>query len=154
VAVSAPPGGACEASASFVSRAIALVIDVVLLAVVIAASEWTLRGLEEVLRPWRRFDVSIAVTAAAPAIIILYFVVCWSFGQTAGKWILGLRVIASGGGKVGPGRALLRLLGYLVSAAPLYLGFLWVLVDRDHRGFHDLIADTRVVYSGRDRPPG
>ena len=85
----------------------------------------------------------------------LYNIVFWRFGgQTPGKWLLGLRVVALGGGRVGIGRAALRFAGYLLSALPFYLGFLWVL-GPERRGFHDRLAGTEVVYTrrpGRKRP--
>ncbi len=46
----------------------------------------------------------------------------------------------SGGGPRG-----LRMLGMYVSSAVFYLGFIWILVDKRRRGFHDLIAGTVVV---------
>ena len=32
-----------------------------------------------------------------------------------------------------------------VASAVFYLGFIWILVDKRRRGFHDLIAGTVVV---------
>jgi uncharacterized RDD family membrane protein YckC len=39
----------------------------------------------------------------------------------------------------------IRLLCYLLSAAPLYLGFLWAAFDRRKQGWHDKIAGTVVI---------
>ena len=52
-----------------------------------------------------------------------------------------------GGGPLGPGRAALRFLGYLLSAASLGVGFLMIAFTGS--GLHDRIAGTRVV---RGRP--
>ena len=38
-----------------------------------------------------------------------------------------------------------RLLCYLVSALPFYLGFLWAAFDRRKQGWHDKIAGTVVI---------
>jgi len=86
---------------------------------------------------------------------------CWRlFGQTPGKALLGLEVVRTRGVAPGPAggatvsvpRGLLRLLGYLISALPLFAGFLWVLVDNHRRAWHDHIAGTSVVYHSSRRP--
>jgi len=66
-----------------------------------------------------------------------------------GKAIMGLRIVTTDGRDLKLRRSLLRLAGYWVSALPLGLGFLWPIVDPERRGFHDVIARTRVVYQPR-----
>ena len=52
------------------------------------------------------------------------------------------------GGPISGGQAILRLVGYWVSGFVLYLGYIWVFVDKRRRGWHDLIAGR-----GHDRRP-
>ncbi len=80
-------------------------------------------------------------------LILLYFPFFWARGgQTPGMAIFGLRVVDDRtGGPIGWGTAGLRMLGMYVSSAVFYLGFIWILVDKRRRGFHDLIAGTVVV---------
>lgn len=66
-------------------------------------------------------------------------------GRTPGKMLLGLKVYLSSGGELTIAISFLRTAGYLLSAALLGLGFLWVLVDKKKRGWHDLVAGTVVV---------
>ena len=40
---------------------------------------------------------------------------------------------------------MIRCLGALLSAACLGLGYLWKLVDRNHRYWHDYLSGTRLV---------
>ena len=47
-----------------------------------------------------------------------------------------------------PRRGLLRFIGLTLAALPLFLGFLWILVDDRRRGLHDLLARTVVVEQG------
>lgn len=80
----------------------------------------------------------LAVTAA-------YFVVSWvRGGQTIGMRAWRLRVAAAEGGALPWPRALLRFAIALVSAFAFGLGFLWCLIDRERRGWHDLAARSRV----------
>lgn len=79
---------------------------------------------------------------------VLYFPFFWAMraGQTPGMKLMKIRVVRDeDGGPVGWGPALLRLVGYAISGAVFYLGFLWILVDKRKRGWHDLIAGTCVV---------
>jgi uncharacterized RDD family membrane protein YckC len=63
---------------------------------------------------------------------------------TPGKRALGLRVLASDGGKAGLPRVLLRFLAAGPSWLLLHLGHALVMFRDDHRAGHDLAAGTRV----------
>ena len=84
------------------------------------------------------------VIALIVGVIIVSF---WRYcGATPGKLAVGLKVVdAQTGGRPSTGRLVIRVLCYVVSAIPLYLGFLWVAVDRRKQGWHDKIAGTAVV---------
>jgi uncharacterized RDD family membrane protein YckC len=76
-----------------------------------------------------------------------YFVVGWGgAGATPGKRLLGLCLVDHRGRlPIGMARAALRLVAYMVSSLTLGLGHLLVLVRRDRRALHDILAGTRVV---------
>ncbi len=65
-------------------------------------------------------------------------------GQTIGKMALQIEVVADGHASVGIGRAAVRLLGAVLSLAPVGLGFLWAFFG-DRRTWHDRLTGTRVV---------
>jgi uncharacterized RDD family membrane protein YckC len=46
---------------------------------------------------------------------------------------------------LGVSRATLRLVGVVLSALPLGLGFLGLWTDAERRGWHDRFAGTKVV---------
>ena len=67
-------------------------------------------------------------------------------GQTLGKKALGIRVVdLGGGGSIGFGRAFLRYIGRIVSAIPLFLGYFWMLWDKEKQTWHDKFANSVVV---------
>jgi uncharacterized RDD family membrane protein YckC len=78
---------------------------------------------------------------------IAYQVYFWtSSGQTPGKMVMGLKVVsAETGGLLDTGGAAIRYVGYIVSGIAIYLGFLWVIWDPKHEGWHDKIARTKVI---------
>ena len=86
-------------------------------------------------------------SAAMPLLGALAVLAFWRLrGATPGKLAVGIRIVdASTGGPAPLGRLALRLLCYLVSALPLYLGFLWIAADRRKQGWHDKIAKTLVI---------
>jgi uncharacterized RDD family membrane protein YckC len=81
------------------------------------------------------------------ALVVLLF---WAERQgTPGKLVLGLRIVdAETGGTPRIGRLVLRYVGYLVSALPLGLGYLWALWDPRRQGWHDKMAGTLVIRTG------
>jgi uncharacterized RDD family membrane protein YckC len=142
--------------AGFVTRLAALTADAILLWVALRGTASLLLLTEHALRRFAPpFSLGELLVVCAPLFVCLYNVVFWRLrGQTPGKWLLGLRVVALGGGKIGLGRALIRFVGYPLSALPFYLGFLWIL-GPERRGFHDRLARTEVVYTRRlvRKPP-
>lgn len=102
-------------------------------------------------QPWPGFGEGGAFTTLAAvireALPAVVFVIGWGrYGRTPGKLLLDLRVVnARTGERPGYLRALVRYIGYFVSALPLGLGFLWIVFDRQRQGLHDKIAGTRVV---------
>jgi len=67
-------------------------------------------------------------------------------GQTVGKMILGIRVVRADGRPMEWSRMLGRCtLGYMISAGPLGLGWIWALWDSEQRAWHDKIFSTYVV---------
>ena len=67
-------------------------------------------------------------------------------GQTVGKRALGIRVIDfSSGSSIGYGRAALRSFGRILSSFLCYLGYFWMLWDKEKQTWHDKIATTVVV---------
>ena len=80
-----------------------------------------------------------------------YFVLLHGMeGRTVGKWLFGLRVVGARQERVTYNQALVRWIGSLISAIFFGLGFLWVLLSREKRGWHDFLARTWVI---RERSP-
>jgi uncharacterized RDD family membrane protein YckC len=87
------------------------------------------------------------LSLAEIALATIYFVVFHGMeGRTVGKWLLGLRVVGVNQRPITCRRALLRWVGTVVlGGASLGLAFLWILWQREKRGWHDFLARTWVV---------
>jgi uncharacterized RDD family membrane protein YckC len=80
------------------------------------------------------------------AVAYLYFALPWvRSGQTLGLKAWRLRVERRDGARITWSGALARFLAAAPSLAPLGLGLLWVLVDREGLAWHDRLSGTRVV---------
>ena len=80
-------------------------------------------------------------------IITVVTIFMWiKFLGTPGKLILACRVVdAKTHQPLNIGQAVLRYVAYIVSVLPLFLGILWIAVDKRKQGFHDKIAGTVVI---------
>lgn len=71
-------------------------------------------------------------------------------GATPGKKLMGIKIVKIDGSKIDYSAAILRsVFGYTLSSAALSLGFLWVIWDKKKQGWHDKIASTVVIETGR-----
>jgi uncharacterized RDD family membrane protein YckC len=120
--------------ASFGRRLVAYLVDAVLYIVVYGSS------------------LAIFGEGAAFGLTILFGVLYSSLleggprGQTLGKMALGIRVIDfNTGGTIGYARGFVRYLGKILSSIPCYLGFLWMLWDREKQCWQDKLATSVVV---------
>jgi uncharacterized RDD family membrane protein YckC len=129
----AKQGAASGPRAGFWQRFGAVLIDGILLAVIGFILGAALKG---------------AGSALALLIGIAYFVYLEGgpTGQTLGKKALGIRVISfDTGGSIGYGRAFIRYIGRIVSAVVIYIGYLWMLWDKEKQCWHDKFAGDVVV---------
>lgn len=68
-------------------------------------------------------------------------------GQTPGKSLLRIRVVAEDGADLSDRQALLRVLGYYLGQLSIGLGFVWAAFNREQQGWHDKMARSLVVKS-------
>jgi uncharacterized RDD family membrane protein YckC len=136
-------------TAGFGARAVAAAIDVALLAIVDVVIVYF------TMKICRLTTAELALLPKAPLITFLllqnggYFVAFTTIGQTLGKMVTGLRVLADDAQHAPDlGRSAMRALVWMVLALPAGLGLLTAVFSRDGRGLHDRFAGTRVVRAG------
>ena len=95
---------------------------------------------------WNRSNIVVAVIFVIWQFV--YFGYSWAVsGRTFGMAALGIRVVAADGSVLEPRRGVVRALVFPLSFLLFGLGFLSILVQREHRALHDLIAGTAVIYA-------
>jgi uncharacterized RDD family membrane protein YckC len=112
--------------AGFWIRMLALLIDIILVAVVLNF----MRGSDNV------FLLALAT----------YGAIMWKLrGSTVGGIICNLEVVRHDGREMDWSTAIVRALSSFLSLIALGVGFIWIAIDSDSRAWHDKIAGTLVV---------
>jgi uncharacterized RDD family membrane protein YckC len=131
-----------------VTRAIAFAVDAAIvngIAAVTAAAAALILSLFPLSHNAR--TVIVAVGGALFFVwVIAYFATFWATtGQTPGNRVMRIRVMRPTGARVHVWRAMVRVVGVVLAALPLFAGFLPILFTDRRRGLADWLADTVVV---------
>ncbi len=153
-----------HAYAGFVSRLIAFCIDLLIVVIIslvaVSFAEallnfFTIDGIvqqvtgqpKSVVYGPVRTAVNIAILLFPPVFAIAYPIVFWAiFAATPGMMLMGLYIHRVDGHRLSFWRAIVRWVGSILSAIPLFLGFAWIAVDARRQGWNDKLADTIVVF--------
>ncbi len=93
-------------------------------------------------------DLVIVMGLTVLLFVLNFVVLAGREGQSAGMRILGIRIARVDGRPFTTKDAAVRhLIGYPLSVAAFFLGFLWMLWDPRQQGWHDKLARTIVVVS-------
>ena len=78
---------------------------------------------------------------------VTYFVVCTHLtGKTLGKKLFKLEVVSAEGGKPRLFDIIYReTIGRFLSSLIVGIGYILIAIDKENRGLHDMLTDTRVV---------
>jgi uncharacterized RDD family membrane protein YckC len=140
--------------AGIVTRLAAFGIDVVLATTLFAAGG---RVIEYVATSLLGHDVSLSDHPIISALLLAsWFLVYFAYpiavgGKTLGMAFLGLEVVTKTGGDVDARHAVIRTVFLPISVVMAGIGILIILINRDRRALHDLVAGTAVVYSWNAR---
>ena len=105
---------------------------------------WQLVGRESLALP---ADNSSLWLIGLGVWVFVYFAGAWALAaKTPGMAVLGLRVVARDGSPLRPRQAAVRALTFPLGALLLGLGYIGILVGRERRALHDVLAGTTVVY--------
>ncbi len=99
-----------------------------------------------------------ALLAHSFGLLILLFLgyVVWALslfarGLTPGKLIMGIQVVKQDGRPADFLTMLVReTFGKFISGLVFMMGWIWILIDKEHQGWHDKLVGTYVVYRASD----
>jgi len=138
--------------AGIVTRILAALIDVVVVAALTAAVFGAVVAALFVVNPvsfsWPH-GLAAETTLLTVAVAVGYLTVGWATaGRTVGGAVLGVRVVTNGGRTLGWARSLCRAL--LCALVPV--GLLWAAVSARRRSVQDLLVRTTVRYDAPKVP--
>ncbi len=124
---------------------VASVIDMLILLIVVVPLLLAIYGRAYLQQMGLAGFWDFVIQVVLPAVATVLF---WRYrGATPGKMAVSARIVdATTGGPPSTARLIGRYFGYIVSTLPLFLGFIWIAIDRRKQGFHDKLANTVVVY--------
>ncbi|MGC1285721.1 MAG: RDD family protein [Streptosporangiaceae bacterium] len=136
--------------AGSVSRFLAFVVDAAvsagLFALGLAATSLVVQVVTGHSVSWSRTNIVVAIIFVVWE--FFYFGYSWAAsGRSFGMAVLGVRVVRADGTPLEPRQGVVRALVFPLSFLFCGLGFLGIIVQREHRALHDLIAGTAVIYS-------
>lgn len=139
---------AAPAYAGIATRALALALDALVIALLLAAVTGVVALIGSLvggIRP--HWLVGTLLGVGGYVIAAVYFSLFWSTaGQTPGMRVMRLRVRRGDGSGISVLRALVRVAGLALAIIPFFAGFIPVLFDGRRRGLPDYVAGTVVVY--------
>ena len=132
------------------SRAGAFSIDVIAGKAVAAAV--LLVGWSAPERGWLWWTCLVVAALLVLAVAVNRWLLPSMVGFTLGRAVFGIDVVDHDGETRAPLRLMLRDLAHLLDTLPLFLGWLWPLIDRRSRTFADMLLGTEVHNSDGARP--
>lgn len=124
-------------------RLVATLIDFVLLLAFLIPVYLVIKGLPLTV-------AGVANHWAFNLVWLFSLVVFWATsGATPGKRLMNCKIVKiNKDGTISDITWLtagLRVLACIVSAVPIFIGFIWIAFDKNRRAFHDLILSTSVI---------
>lgn len=136
--------------AGFVTRFGGFVIDIITIGALYALAGQALDYVVTAVSgdPFTLADIPIVSGIAFVAWAIFYCAYPLAVGgRTFGMAVVGLRAVRADGTDLSAGRATARVLLFPLSFLLFGFGFLLILLKRDRRALHDLLAGSAVVYA-------
>jgi uncharacterized RDD family membrane protein YckC len=139
-------GNYAGAVSRFLAYAVDLGVSTGLFTLALAATSFAVQVVTGHSVSWSRSNVVVAVIFAVWQ--FFYYGYSWAVsGRTFGMAVLGVRVVRADGNTLDPWRGVMRSLVFPLSFLLFGAGFAGILVQREHRALHDLIAGSAVIYA-------
>ena len=135
--------------AGFLRRLSAFCLDGVFISVITSILFIVLFGSElmQMTVPTSLQDLNWKVLSLEHGFPLVWTIGFWLLWMaTPGKLLMDCQIVdARSLNKARKSQLIARYFAYIVSAIPLGLGFLWVLIDKKNQSWHDKISGTVVV---------
>jgi uncharacterized RDD family membrane protein YckC len=128
------------------TAAMVLLLEVTIVVSLAESYGWTAHDAPESELLLRLILGLVWFGVAAILVPALYYTLAeGAYGQTLGKAIFGIAVVADDGRPISYGRAFARLVTLPYALVPAGIGLLWAALPPAKRAWHDYISATRVI---------
>ena len=124
---------------------ILLVLPLIMVSVALAMGLRSLLGLGPSAEGIVRLNAHLVQLIAALTVMAFFSWFWLKNGQTLGMQAWRIKLVSFDGGQPSARQVVIRCLGAALSAACFGLGYLWCLVDRKRRYWHDYLSSTELV---------
>lgn len=132
-----------------------LVLPMIMAAVAVATGLWILATGDSGDGDYGATLPAWLVQLIATCCVVAFYGYFWRLrGQTLGMQAWRIRLKSFDGRPVSLGQTVIRCLGAAISAAPLGAGYLWCLVDRHGRSWHDWLSRTELELLPKQKKQG
>ncbi|MDG1942936.1 MAG: RDD family protein [Halioglobus sp.] len=140
------------ASPSLPRRLAAMLYDVLLVVALVAVVNGLALGALVQLTNGKQqvLNANLVQLLTLLSVFGFYSIFWLKSGQTLGMQAWRIKLVDFHGGRPKAGKALLRCLGACLSAACLGLGYLWCIVDRNNRYWHDYLSGTELILLAKE----
>lgn len=133
-----------------VSRAAAYVLDVAISSTVFGVTVAATVALTNLVLGTNISSDSLPAwvwAGAYMAWLAMYYGYCWAAAaKSPGMALVGVRIVRRDGAELSPARGVARMFAFPLSFMTFGIGFIGIVIGREHRALHDVIADTTIVY--------
>ncbi len=129
-------------------RILAWLIDCAIAVLILLVSTWYIIGAANLNTLLNRFLIVVIYHFLINAFIwpLINLLLISQVGGTIGKLATGIEIVHPDRKHISFWQAILRnIIGYMVSGSFLWMGFIWIFIDKQRRAWHDMLADTYVV---------
>ena len=136
-----------QPSPSLLRRLVAMLYDTFLVVALVGIINALALGVVAQLTQGGQQILSPPLVQALTVLSVVgFFCIFWiKSGQTLGMQAWRIQLVDFSGDPPTASKALARCLGACLSAACLGLGYLWCLVDRNKRYWHDYLSRTELI---------
>jgi len=131
-----------------------LVLPLIMACVALVMGVRTLAGLGPADDGTVQLDANLVRLLALLTAMIFFSWFWLKNGQTLGMQAWRIKLVTFGGDAPGARQVVIRCLGAVLSAACLGGGYLWCLVDRNGRYWHDYLSGTELILLPKAKTQG
>jgi len=132
--------------ATFIRRLVAMLYDTLICAALVLVTTGIYTAISYKLTGVKSTSGDPLLSSILFITLYLFFAYFWTrSGQTLGMQVWHLRIQNKDSTSISWLQALLRFIMAIISFIPAGAGYIWILIDKDNKAWHDRFSESIVV---------